>query len=87
MEGDAEEADDGRWQLRSSCREDKESGQRQMVVGVRLIAARFARAEKIPIGGSLDACMDGVSLCLEKNKIGFVSTERRYEASVALLSR
>lgn len=38
-----------------------------MAVGVRQLAARHARAEKIPIGGSVDACMDGVSLYLEKN--------------------
>ena len=38
-----------------------------MAVGVRHLAARHARAEKIPIGGSVDACMDGVSLYLEKN--------------------
>lgn len=38
-----------------------------MAVGVRLLTARIARAEKIPPGGTLDACMDGVSLYLEKN--------------------
>ena len=38
-----------------------------MAVGVRHLTARYARAEKIPIGGNMDACMDGVSLCLEKN--------------------
>ena len=29
--------------------------------------ACYARAEKIPIGGDMDACMDGVSLYLEKS--------------------
>lgn len=38
-----------------------------MAVGVRHLAARYARVEKIPIGGTVDACMDGVSLYLEKN--------------------
>ena len=38
-----------------------------MAVGVRHLAARYARAEKIPNGGTVDACMDGVSLYLEKN--------------------
>ena len=38
-----------------------------MAVGVRYLAARYARAEKIPFGGTMDACMDGVSLYLEKN--------------------
>ena len=38
-----------------------------MAVGVRQLAARHARAEKIPNGGNVDACMDGVSLYLEKN--------------------
>ena len=38
-----------------------------MAVGVRQIAARHARAEKIPAGGNVDASMDGVSLYLEKN--------------------
>ena len=38
-----------------------------MAVGVRHLAARYARAEKIPNGGSVDACMDGISLYLEKN--------------------
>lgn len=38
-----------------------------MAVGVRQLAARYARAEKIPTGGTVDARMDGVSLCLEKN--------------------
>ena len=38
-----------------------------MAVGVRHLTARHARAEKIPIGGNVDASMDGVSLYLEKN--------------------
>ena len=38
-----------------------------MAVGACEFAARNARAEKIPVGGSLDACMDGVSFCVEKN--------------------
>ena len=35
--------------------------------GVRQLSARNAYAEKIPAGGTMDACMDGVSLYLEKN--------------------
>ena len=31
------------------------------------LAARNTRAEKIPAGGTMDACTDGVSLYLEKN--------------------
>lgn len=38
-----------------------------MAVCVCQLAARHARAEKIPIGGTVDASMDGVSLYLEKN--------------------
>ena len=38
-----------------------------MAVGVLQLAARYARAEKIPAGGNMDACMDGVSLYLEKD--------------------
>ena len=38
-----------------------------MAVGVRQLAAHYTRTEKIPIGGTVDACMDGVSLYLEKN--------------------
>ena len=38
-----------------------------MAVGVRHLTARYARAEKTPIGGTVDASMDGVSLYLEKN--------------------
>ena len=38
-----------------------------MEVGIRQLTARYARAEKIPLGGTMDARMDGVSLCLEKN--------------------
>lgn len=38
-----------------------------MVVGVRHLAACNALTQKIPIGGTVDACMDGLSLYLEKN--------------------
>ena len=38
-----------------------------MAVGVHHLAARHARAEKIPVGGIMDARVDGVSLYLEKN--------------------
>ena len=38
-----------------------------MAVGALHLAARHACAEKIPAGGNMDACMDGVSLYLEKN--------------------
>ena len=31
------------------------------------LATRNAYADKIPAGGTVGACMDGVSLCLEKN--------------------
>lgn len=30
-------------------------------------SARYARAEKIPAGGTMDACMNGVSIYLDKN--------------------
>ena len=38
-----------------------------MAVGVRQFATRNAYAEKIPAGGTMYACSDGVSLYLEKN--------------------
>ena len=38
-----------------------------MAVGVRQLTARYAGAEKIPAGGNMVACMDGVSLYLEKD--------------------
>ena len=33
----------------------------------RFFSVCYSRAEKIPAGGTLPACMDGVSLYLEKN--------------------
>ena len=38
-----------------------------MAVGARQLTARYARAEKIPAGGTVDARVDSVSLYLEKD--------------------
>ena len=38
-----------------------------MADGAFELAARNANAEEVPIGGFLDACLDGVSFCVEKN--------------------